>query len=128
MPNELALSVYVLVNNLIELGEVDQFCVGNLHKKLIFSPEVMSYVQFLQIQFILRLVSVLIGVIGNVFAGHLGWIKVKEESLGHVTQNDRLDSFGDLVSAVSPMVNVQRDHGEGAGEGHQANRHTVVQG
>ena len=81
-----------------------------------------------QIKFILWLVSVLIGVIGNVFAGHLGWIKVKEESLGHVAQNDRLDSFGDLVSAVSPMVNVQRDYGEGTGEGHQANRHTVVQG
>ena len=88
----------------------------------------MSYVQFLQIDFIAWLVSVFTGVIRNVIAGHLGRIKVNEECFGHVAQNDRLNGFWDLVATVSPMVNVQRDHGESTGEGDQANRHTVVQG
>ena len=57
----------------------------------------------------------------------LGGVEAEEEGPGHVAQNDGLDGPGDLVAAVTPVVNVQSHDGQGAGERHEADGDSVVQ-
>ncbi len=60
-------------------------------------------------------------------ASVIGGVKVEEDKPREEAEDKLFDDLGHLVAPDAAVVDVEGDHGHGASERHQADRHPVVQ-